>query len=310
MSKRLEKEAELSILGEDTEVDKNIIDNLSDPLMHLIRNAMDHGLESQEERLAAGKPAEGRIKLEAVNTGGDVIITVTDDGRGLDREQILKKARENGMLTKAEADMTDREVCNLVLLPGFSTKEQVTEFSGRGVGMDVVRKNIEKVGGTVALDSVYGVGTTVTIRIPLTLAIIDGMLFFVGSTVFTVPTVSIKEAFRPAEHAIVQDPDGHEMIMLRGQCLPIIRLHTAYSIETSVTELSQGILLVIEGNDRTVCLFADKLIGEQQVVVKPLPYFLARFGVKAKAGIGGCTILGDGSISLILDTSEVMRCLI
>ena len=310
MGKRLDKEANLSILGEETEVDKNIIDNLSDPLMHLIRNAMDHGLEPTEDRLAAGKPEIGRIRLEAVNTGGDVIITVSDDGRGLNKEKILKKAREMNLLPKNEAEMTDRDVCNLVLLPGFSTKDQVTEFSGRGVGMDVVRQNIEKVGGSVFIDSVWGRGTTVTIKIPLTLAIIDGMMFSVGTSVFTVPTIAIKEAFRPAEHALVRDPDGHEMIMLRGQCLPVIRLHKAYSIETDVTELAHGILLVIEGDGTTVCLFADRLIGEQQVVVKPLPYYLIRFGIKARAGIGGCTILGDGSISLILDTSEIMRCLL
>jgi two-component system, chemotaxis family, sensor kinase CheA len=310
MSKRLSKEADLAILGEDTEVDKNIIDNLSDPLMHLIRNAMDHGLEPTEERLAIGKSEVGNIRLEAVNTGGDVLITIVDDGRGLDKQKILRKAKERNLLPKAESEMTDRDICNLILLPGFSTKDQVTEFSGRGVGMDVVRKNIEKVGGSVSIESVDGKGTTVTIKIPLTLAIIDGMMFSVGKTVFTVPTTSIKEAFRPAEHTIVSDPDGHEMIMLRGQCLPVIRLHEAYSIDTDVTDLVQGIMIVVENEERAVCLFADRLIGEQQVVVKPLPYYLMRFGIKSKAAIAGCTILGDGSISLILDTTDIMRCLI
>ncbi len=309
MGKKLEKEADLIIAGEETEVDKNIIDNLSDPLMHLIRNAMDHGMEPPEERLKAGKPEMGRIRLEAVNTGGDVLITVADDGRGINRESILKKARDMNLLTKPENEMSDREVSQILLMPGFSTKDKVTEFSGRGVGMDVVKQNIEKVGGSVTIDSVPGHGTTVTIKIPLTLAIIDGMMFSVGSSVFTVPTISIKEAFRPSDHAIVRDTDDHEMIMLRGQCLPVIRLHNAYSIQTEVTELTDGILLVIESDGKTVCLFADRLIGEQQVVVKPLPYYLVRFGIKARAGIGGCTILGDGSISLILDTTEIMRCL-
>jgi two-component system chemotaxis sensor kinase CheA len=308
MGKRLDKEADLSILGEETEVDKNIIDNLSDPLMHLIRNAMDHGLESREERLAAGKPEEGRITLEAVNTGGDVLITVSDDGRGLNREKILQRAREQDLLPKAEADMTDRDVFSLVLLPGFSTKEEVTEYSGRGVGMDVVRKNIEKVGGSVSIESAEGQGTTVTIKIPLTLAIIDGMMFSVGKSVFTVSTNSIREVFRPSDEAVVTDTDGHEMIMVRGQCLPVIRLHNVYDVETEVTDLKEGILLEVESDDHTVCIFADRLMGEQQVVVKPLPYYLVRFGVKDRAGIGGCTILGDGSISLILDTAEIMRC--
>ncbi len=309
MGKKLDKDVDLYIAGEETEVDKNIIDNLSDPLMHLIRNAMDHGLEPPEERKMAGKPEMGHIRLEAVNTGGDVLITVTDDGRGINREAILKKAREMNLLTKPESEMSDRDVSQILLLPGFSTKEKVTEFSGRGVGMDVVKQNIEKVGGSVTIDSVSGKGTTVTIKIPLTLAIIDGMMFSIGSSVFTVPTISIKEAFRPSTHAIVRDTDNHEMIMLRGQCLPVIRLHKAYGIQTDVTELSEGILLVVESDGKTVCLFADRLIGEQQVVVKPLPYYLVRFGIKARAGIGGCTILGDGSISLILDTSEIMGCL-
>jgi len=308
MGKKLDKEADLAILGEDTEVDKNIIDNLSDPLMHLIRNAMDHGLETREERLAAGKPEEGRIKLEAVNTGGDVLITVSDDGRGLDREKILKRARERNLLTKAESDMTDRDVFSIILLPGFSTKEEITEFSGRGVGMDVVRKNIEKVGGSVSIESTVGKGMTVTIKIPLTLAIIDGMMFSVGKSVFTVSTNSIREVFKPGQQAVVCDTDGHEMIMVRGQCLPVIRLNRAYNVETEVTDLSDGIMLEVESDNSTVCIFADRLIGEQQVVVKPLPYYLVRFGVKTRAGIGGCTILGDGSISLILDTSEIMKC--
>ncbi len=310
MSKKLDKDAELIILGEETEVDKNIIDNLSDPLMHLIRNSMDHGLETREERLAAGKPSTGRVTLEAVNTGGDVLITVRDDGRGLDRDKLIRKAREQGILTKAESELTDREAYLLILQPGFSTKDAVTEFSGRGVGMDVVKKNIEKVGGTVSIDSKPGRGTTVTIKIPLTLAIVDGMMFAVGKSTYTVSTTSIREAFRPADHNILVDPEGHEMIMIRGNCYPIVRLYEVYDIPDAETDLAQGIILVVEADDNTICLFADRLLGEQQVVVKPLPYYLMRFDLKGRAGIGGCTILGDGSISLILDTSEVMRCML
>ncbi len=310
MSKKLDKDAELTILGEETEVDKNIIDNLSDPLMHLIRNSMDHGLETREERLAAGKPSTGRVTLEAVNTGGDVLITVRDDGRGLDRDKLIRKAREQGILTKAESELTDREAFLLILQPGFSTKDAVTEFSGRGVGMDVVKKNIEKVGGTVSIDSKPGQGTTVTIKIPLTLAIVDGMMFAVGKSTYTVSTTSIREAFRPADHNILVDPEGHEMIMIRGNCYPIVRLYQVYDIPDAETDLAQGIILVVEADDNTICLFADRLLGEQQVVVKPLPYYLMRFDLKGQAGIGGCTILGDGSISLILDTSEVMRCML
>ena len=310
MSKRLDKEAELIISGEDTEVDKNIIDNLSDPLMHLIRNAMDHGLETREERRAAGKPENGRVWLEAVNTGGDVLITIRDDGRGLNKERIIRKAKENGLLTKAEADLTDRDIYGLVLLPGFSTKEAVTEFSGRGVGMDVVKRNIEKVGGNVTLDSAEGRGTTVTIKIPLTLAIVDGMLFSVGKTTYTVPTISIRESFRAQDKDIVRDPDGHEMLMVRGNVVPLLRLHDIYGISDAETQMERGIVLSIETDGKGFCIFADKLLGEQPVVVKPLPYYLMRFGIKAKAGIAGCTILGDGSISLILDIAQMQRALI
>ena len=311
MSKKLDKDAELVILGEDTEVDKNIIDNLSDPLMHLIRNSMDHGIEPREERIAAGKPATGRVTLEAVNTGGDVLITISDDGRGLNREKLIQKAKEQGLLMKPENELTDREAFLLILQPGFSTKDEVTEFSGRGVGMDVVKKNIEKVGGTVSIDSRPGEGTTTTIKIPLTLAIVDGMMFAVGSSTYTVSTTSIREAFRPDEHhTIIQDPEGHEMIMIRGNCYPIVRLHKVYDISGAQTDLFQGIILMVEADNNAVCLFADELIGEQQVVVKPLPYYLIRYDLKGRAGIGGCTILGDGSISLILDTSEVMRCML
>jgi two-component system chemotaxis sensor kinase CheA len=171
-----------------------------------------------------------------------------------------------------------------------------------------VRKNIEKVGGSVSIESTVGKGMTVTIKIPLTLAIIDGMMFSVGKSVFTVSTNSIREVFKPGQQAVVCDTDGHEMIMVRGQCLPVIRLNRAYNVETEVTDLSDGIMLEVESDNSTVCIFADRLIGEQQVVVKPLPYYLVRFGVKTRAGIGGCTILGDGSISLILDTSEIMKC--
>ncbi len=310
MSKKLDKEAELTIAGEDTEVDKNIIDNLSDPLMHLIRNAMDHGIETREQRIAAGKPECGRVALEAVNTGGDVLITIRDDGRGLNKDKIIIKARENGLLTKSESELTDRDIYGLVLLPGFSTKEAVTEFSGRGVGMDVVKRNIEKVGGTVTLDSVEGHGTTVTIKIPLTLAIVDGMLFSVGKTTYTVPTVSIRESFRAEASNVVRDPDGHDMILVRGSVVPVLRLHEIYRVENAVTDFENGIVLLIENDGKSFCLFADKLLGEQQVVVKPLPYYLMRFGIKAKAGIAGCTILGDGSISLILDVAQMQRVLI
>jgi len=305
MSKKLGKEAELVLIGEETEVDKTIIDSLADPLMHLVRNAMDHAIEMPEERIKAGKNPQGTITLSAVNTGGEVIISVIDDGAGLNAKKILEKAKKNGMLTKPEAEYTEKEIFNLVMLPGFSTKEQVTEFSGRGVGMDVVKKNIEKVGGFVSVESKKGVGTTFSIKIPLTLAIVDGMEISVGSSVYTLPINNIRECFKVQPSQIIKDTENSEMIMLRGECYPIIRLHEIYNVETEVKELKDGIIIVVESEEKAACLFADKLIGEQQVVVKPLPIYLNKYNIK-DSGIAGCTILGNGSISLILDVQNIL----
>lgn len=299
MGKKLEKEVQLQLIGEETEVDKNIIEHISDPLMHLVRNSIDHGIETKVVREALGKPSAGRITLEAKNSGSDVVILVKDDGRGLNKQSILEKAGANGLLTRPAEEMTDKEIYNLIFLPGFSTKEKVTEFSGRGVGMDVVVKNIESVGGSVAVDSWEGTGSVITLKIPLTLAIIDGMNVLVGNSRYTIPTKAIKESFRPDTKDILMDPDGYEMIMVRGNCYPVLRLHNFFRVKTQVTEFTEGILIMVEHENRTVCLFADELLGQQQVVVKSLPkYIKARHRVK---GLTGCTLLGDGSISLILD---------
>jgi len=304
MCKRLDKDVHLEIIGEETEVDKNIIEHISDPLMHLVRNSIDHGIEQPQERLALGKPRTGTITLEAINTGSDVQIIVRDDGKGLNKEQILKKARENNLLFKNEEDMSDKEIFNLILLPGFSTKENVTEFSGRGVGMDVVRKNIEKVGGTLFVDSTEGRGTVITLKIPLTLAIIDGMNIKVGRSRYTIPINSIKESFRPKEGDIITDPDGNEMIMVRGQCYLIRRLHKLFMVQTDITKFTDGIILMLDQDEKTVCVFADELLGQQQVVVKALPQYIRNFN-KVR-GLAGCTLLGDGSISLILDIAGIL----
>lgn len=305
MCKKLDKEVHLDIIGEETEVDKNIIEHISDPLMHLVRNCIDHGIESVQERQEQGKDKAGTVTLEAKNVGSDVLIIVRDDGKGLNKEKILKKARENDLITKNEEDMTDKEIYSLILLPGFSTKEKVTEFSGRGVGMDVVSRNIEAVGGTLSVDSITGKGTTITLKIPLTLAIIDGMNIKVGNSRYTIPTIAIKESFRPREEDIIRDPEGNEMIMVRGQCYQIRRLHELYRVKTNITNLWEGIILMIEQDDKTVCVFADELLGQQQVVVKALPQYIQEF--KRMKGLAGCTLLGDGSISLILDVSRLVN---
>ena len=306
MRKKLGKEVDFVIEGENTEVDKSIVDSLQDPLMHLVRNCMDHGIEPDvKDRINAGKPEKGTIKLTAQNASGEVVITVSDDGRGIDPEKIMAKARRLGMLTKPENEYTEKEIQNFILAPGFSTNEEVTEFSGRGVGMDVVKANIEKCGGAIIVDSKNGSGTNFIIKIPLTLAIIDGMEITVGDLVFTVPISTIRESFKVESGQILRDTGGNEMIMIRGICYPILRVHEKFGIETEVTNLEDGILLLVETDNKSVCIFADRLIGEQQVVVKPFPTYLSRYNIKGE-GLSGCTIMGDGSISLIIDTHTLI----
>ncbi|MBH1939577.1 chemotaxis protein CheA [Mobilitalea sibirica] len=298
MSKKLNKDVALNIIGEDTEVDKNIIEHISDPLMHLVRNSIDHGIETTEERLDKGKDRKGTVILEARNAGKDVLINVKDDGRGLDKLKIYEKARQNNLIVNDEAELTDREIFNLILLPGFSTKESVTEFSGRGVGMDVVVKNIEKIGGEINVDSKIDRGTTITLKIPLTLAIIDGMNIKVGNSLYTIPIISIKESFKVKLRQIIEDPEGNEMILVRGNCYPVLRLHKIHHISNSITDLTEGIMIMVEHDDKEICVFADELLGQQQIVVKPLPDLLKDIGIQ---GIAGCSLMGDGRISLILN---------
>lgn len=305
MCRKLNKEVRLEIVGEETEVDKNIIEHITDPLMHLVRNSVDHGIESADERLLMGKPGYGTLTLEAQNVGSDVHIIIKDDGRGLDKDKILKKTIKNNLLTGNEADMSDFEIYKLILLPGFSTNDNVTEFSGRGVGMDVVAKNIESIGGSISIDSIKNKGTQITLKIPLTLAIIDGMNLQVGKSTFTIPTISIQESFRPTDEKVVADPDGNEMIMVRGQCYPILRLHKFFNIQTNITDLSDGIITMVSQDGKTTCIFSDNLLGQQQVVVKSLPEYIKRY--KKINGISGCTLLGDGSISLILDINSLVH---
>jgi two-component system chemotaxis sensor kinase CheA len=273
--------------------------------MHLIRNSIDHGIETDEERKEKGKTQPAKVTLEAKSLGGDVLILVKDNGRGLDKFKILEKAKKNGLLFKEESEMTDKEIYGLILLPGFSTKENISEFSGRGVGMDVVLKNIEAIGGTIAIESETGEGSTITLKIPLTLAIIDGMNVGVGKAQYTIPTASIKESFRPKPSDLIIDPDGNEMVMIRGNCYPVMRMHEIYNVKTEITNILEGIVLMIEREGRTSCIFVDRLIGEQQVVVKALPKYVTN--IKNIKGLTGCTLLGDGSISLILDVVELMK---
>lgn len=303
VSRKLGKDIELEIIGEETEVDKNIIEHISDPLMHLIRNAVDHGIESNEDRKAVGKTEKGKIILEAKNEGGKVFIIVKDNGKGLSREVILTKVRENNLLgNKLEKDLSDKEVFSFITLPGFSTKKEVTEYSGRGVGMDVVMKNIQDIGGSLEIESKEGFGTTMTMKIPLTLAIIDGIIFSVGKTNFVVSTNSVKEFICVQKEQLIVEPDGDEYVMIRGECYPVVRLNQYYHIKNGVDDIEDGVMLLIEHEEHTICIFVDRLIGEQGIVVKPMPTY-----IKKVKGISGCTQLGDGSISLILDPGGIMQ---
>lgn len=304
MSKTCGKKATLILKGEQTEIDKKVAETLSDPLMHMIRNSMDHGIEPLDVRRAAGKPDMGIITLEARNTGGDITIVVSDDGGGLDRAAIAERARERGLTAKAESALTDQEVYGFIMEPGFSTNAVVTEYSGRGVGMDVVRSNIAKVGGSIVIDSERGRGTSFTLHIPMTLAIIAGMTVQVGTEQYILPLTNIRESFKPKTEDIVIEPDGSESIMVRNRCCRVRRLHKMFSVESGERTLENGIAVMLESDNDAICLFVDRIIGEQQAVVKPIPAFINRV-VGRLPNISGCTLLGDGSICLILDVVKL-----
>jgi two-component system chemotaxis sensor kinase CheA len=298
MCRQLGKDVQLVVEGEETEVDKNIIEHISDPLMHIIRNSVDHGIEMPDVRRAAGKNEKGTVILEAKNAGGDVLIIVRDDGAGLDRDRILNKARANGLLKKPENEYSDREIHQFIFLPGFSTNEKVTSFSGRGVGMDVVTTNLEMVGGSVLVESTPGTGSAFTLKIPLTLAIIEGMTVKMGGAKYTIPIVSIKQSFKASQKEIFIDPNGNEMISTRGEIFNVVRLYEFFDADSAVKNIEDGILIMLENGAQTVCVLVDELLGEQQVVVKSIPKFFRKI-----RGISGCTLLGNGEISLIIDVT-------
>ena len=305
MSKSLGKEANLILVGETTEVDKTILDALSDPIMHLIRNSMDHAIEAPSERIDSGKSVNGHIILSAQNSGGDVIISISDDGRGLDKDVILSKARSRGLLRKPESEYSDKEIFNLLMAPGFSTRDDVSEFSGRGVGLDVVKSNIEKIGGSVSIESKKGLGTNIIMKIPLTLAIISCMEIVIGKEIYSIPINNIRESFKAEIGQLITDPSGIEMIMLRGNAYPILRLYDKFRCDGAVTDIADGILVLVDAGDHTACILADRLVGKFQVVVKPLPRYLNKFSVN-RSGISGCTIMGTGNISLIINVQELV----
>ncbi|MCI8356297.1 MAG: chemotaxis protein CheA [Lachnospiraceae bacterium] len=303
VSRKLGKDIEFEMVGEQTEVDKNIIEHISDPLMHLVRNAVDHGIETNEERIDSGKADKGKVTLSAKTEAGKVWISVEDNGKGLERDKILAKARKQGLLDdgKPESAYTDKEVYQFITLPGFSTNEQITEYSGRGVGMDVVVQNIQAIGGMLDIESVAGMGTIMSLKIPLTLAIVDGIVMETGNSSFVLETGVIKEFVTVKEEMMIHEPNGDEFIMIRGECFPVIRLGRWYGLTEYKEAVEDGTMLILEVEDKKICLFVDRLIGEQEIVVKPIPSY-----IKKVKGLSGCTQLGDGSIALILDAGGLI----
>jgi len=304
VSRKLGKDIEFEMVGEHTEVDKNIIEHISDPLMHLVRNSVDHGIEMPDERAASGKKEKGKVTLSAQTKSGKVWITVKDNGKGLSREKIIAKARKQGLLDyyKPDSEYTDKEVYQFITLPGFSTNEKVTEYSGRGVGMDVVVSNIQAIGGSLEIESTPGQGSAMILKIPLTLAIIDGIVMEVGKSSFVIETGAVKEFVGLKEGMLYQNPNGEEFVMIRGEGYPVLRVGERYGIYDYDPDSKDVMLVLIEVEEKVVCLMVDRLIGNQEIVVKPIPDY-----IKKIKGLSGCTQLGDGSIALILDAAGLIE---
>lgn len=304
VSRKLGKDIEFEMVGDTTEVDKSIIEHISDPLMHLVRNSVDHGIEMPEDRKAAGKSARGKITLFAKTEAGKVWIGVQDNGGGLDRKKIIEKARKQELLDPARKDSSypDKEVWQFITLPGFSTNEQVTEYSGRGVGMDVVVQNLQEIGGSLEIESKTGEGSLMLLKIPLTLAIIDGIVMQAGNSNFVIQTDVVKEFVGVNEDMMVEQPNGEECVMIRGECYPVMRLGEWYHLDDYKSDINNGMMLILEIEGRRVCMFVDRLVGKQEIVVKPIPPY-----VKKVRGLSGCTQLGDGGIALILDPAGLIE---
>jgi two-component system chemotaxis sensor kinase CheA len=296
------KKIKLNLVGEETEVDKTVIEQIADPLVHIVRNSCDHGIELPEDRIKAGKPETGTITLEGKHEGGEVWIMITDNGRGLNREKIIAKAIEKGLVGSEAKDWSDDRVFKLVFEPGFSTADKVTDISGRGVGMDVVKRNIEKLNGRIDINSKTDQGSTFTLRIPLTLAIVDAMLVRVGEGKYMIPTLTIRESLVPTMNQVTVTPEGREILRLREEMVPIVRLYDVFGCKPGAEKLKDGILIVAEDSGRSFAFFVDEIIGQQQTVIKGLPDYIGEAN-----GFSGCTILGDGTVSLIVDVGAVSQ---
>jgi len=300
LANKLGKKINLVTQGEATELDKGLVEKITDPLTHLVRNSLDHGIEMPEDRIAAGKSEVGTLTLAASHQGGSIVIEVRDDGKGMSREKILKKARERGM--DVSDSMSDNEVWMLIFAPGFSTADVVTDVSGRGVGMDVVRKNIAALNGSVEIDSVQGVGMRVSIRLPLTLAIMDGMSVGVGEEVYILPLSSVVESFQVNAADVSTVAQGSQLVKVRDEYMPVIELERVFGVPRTPESKRSDIMVVVESDGSRVALLVDELLGQHQVVVKNL-----ESNYRKVPNVSGATILGDGTVALILDTSSLVR---
>jgi len=299
MSRKMNKPADLELSGEDTQIDKTIVEELADPLMHMVRNSLDHGIEAVETRRASGKPERAKISLRASHQAGHILIEIEDDGRGLDREKILAKARDRGLVSEGHT-LSDNDIYNLIFEPGFSTAAAVTDVSGRGVGMDVVRKQVMKLRGRIEIHSEPGKGTVFQLKLPLTLAIIDGLVVGVGAERYIVPIFTVQEMFRPAPEMLSTVKGQGEMVMVRNRLLPVVRLHARFGVQAKSSDPAQALFIVAEAAGRRFCLMVDEFIGKQEVVIKNLGE-----GMKNIPGVAGGAILGDGRVGLILDLDGV-----
>ena len=296
---KLGKDIDLVLVGENTELDKGLIERIVDPLTHLVRNSVDHGIETPAQRVAKGKSPKGTITLSAFHRGGNIMVEVTDDGAGMDRARLLTKARERGM--NVSDAMSDQEVFGLIFEAGFSTAEKITDVSGRGVGMDVVRRNIRAMGGSVEIDSALGAGSRISIRLPLTLAILDGMSVGVGNEVFIIPLTHITESLQPSRDALKTIAGHGRVVQVRGDYLPVLVLHEAFNLKEAVTDFDRGIMVVLESEGTKTALFVDELLGQHQVVIKSL-----ETNYRKVHGVSGATIMGDGRVALILDVAGLI----
>ena len=294
------KKVNFVVEGEDTELDRTVVEEISDPLIHMVRNSLDHGLEQAEERLKAGKPEHGKVQLKAYHQGSNIVLEISDDGRGIDGSKVLAKAIKQGLVGEGQ-NLSKEEILNLIFLPGFSTAEKVTSISGRGVGMDVVRRNIEKLRGKIEIESEVGKGSRFRIILPLTMAIIDGLIVKVGEDRFILPTTSVKMAYRPAAESLSTVQGRGEVLDLRGKILPLHRLHQKFSIEPKAHNPSDGIVVVVEHSGRVSGLLVDEMVSKQEVVIKSLGALM-----QGLPGVAGGAILGDGNIALILDPASLL----